>query len=239
PGDKITMLPPEAVDLYTLAAGKSVPAVSFYAEVSPTLDITATETRVESVWIEANLRHDTLEDVFNEVAVRARHVAHPFGTQLLKLHDWALHLEVERGRPDAGREQRPEFTFHVEGDRVEIVERKRGLPIDRVVSELMILVNSRWGRLLDERGWAAIFRSQQDGRVRLSTVSAPHQGLGVMHYVWASSPLRRYVDLINQRQLVAAAREEPPPYPRNSEALFAAMREFELVYEIYADFQRQ
>ena len=239
PGDKITMLPPEAIEHYTLAAGKDVPALSFYADFSPTLEIVGTESRVETVWIEANLRHDALERVFNDDAVRAREVAHAFGAQLLKLHDCAKRLEADRGRPDAGREPRAEYSFHVDGERVEITERKRGMPIDKVVSELMILVNSRWGRLLDEQDWAGIFRSQHEGRVRMSGAAAPHQGLGVSHYVWASSPLRRYVDLINQRQIVALVRGEPPAYARNSEALFAAMRDFELAYEIYGDFQRQ
>ncbi|MGH8663614.1 MAG: ribonuclease catalytic domain-containing protein [Burkholderiales bacterium] len=239
PGDKITMLPPEAIERYTLAAGKAVPALSFYAELSPALDIVATESCVEMVWIEANLRHDSLEHVFNEDAVRARRVEHAFGAQLLKLHDWAQRLEADRGRPDATREPRAEYSFRVGGEHVEIVERKRGLPIDKVVSELMILVNSHWGKLLDERDWPGVFRSQQEGRVKMSTAAAPHQGLGVSHYVWASSPLRRYVDLMNQRQLVALVRGEPPVYARNGENLFAAMRDFELAYEIYADFQRQ
>jgi exoribonuclease-2 len=239
PGDKITMLPPQAVERHTLAAGKHVAALSFYADVSPALDIVATESRVEMVWIEANLRHDTLEHVFNEHAVRARRVEHAFGAQLLKLHDWAQRLEADRGRPDSTREPRAEYTFNVEGERIEIVERKRGLPIDKVVSELMILVNSHWARLLDERDWPAVFRSQQEGRVKMSSAAAPHQGLGVSHYVWASSPLRRYVDLMNQRQLIALVRDETPVYTRNSESLFAAMRDFELAYEIYADFQRQ
>ena len=50
-----------------------------------------------------------------------------------------------------------------------------------------------------------LFRSQQDGRVKLAGVASAHQGLGVRHYIWASSPLRRYVDLVNQRQLIALA----------------------------------
>jgi exoribonuclease-2 len=239
PGDKITMLPPEIIERYTLVAGKRVPALSLYCELTPSLEIAATESRLEAVWIDANLRHDSLDTVFNAEAVAARQVAHPLGSALLKLHDWGQRLEGSRSRPDAAREPRAEFTFHVANERVEIVQRKRGAPIDKVVSELMILVNNHWGRVLDAQGWAAVFRSQQDGRVKMSSHAAPHQGLGVAHYVWASSPLRRYVDLINQRQLAALIRGEPPPYPRNSEALFAAMRDFELMYDIYADFQRQ
>ena len=240
PGDKITMLPPHAIERHTLSAGRSVPVLSFYVELTPDLELAATESRVETAWIEANLRHDTLEQVFNEAAVAARHVEHELGPQLLRLYDVAQRLEQKRDRPsEAGRDLRTEYTFHVENDRVSIVERKRGVPIDKVVSELMILVNSHWGRLLDEHRWPGVFRSQQDGRVRMSTTPAPHQGLGVSHYVWASSPLRRYVDLINQRQLIALVRGEAPVYAPNSEELFAAVRDFEVTYEIYADFQRQ
>jgi exoribonuclease-2 len=213
--------------------------VSFYAEVSPQLEIVATESRIEAVRIADNLRHDTLDVVFNAAAVALGRVEHPFGAELLALHRLAETLEAARTKGAPVREARTEYSFHVLGEHVEITERKRGSPIDRVVAELMILVNSRWAELLDQHEWSAIFRAQRDGKVRLSTAGAPHQGLGVERYIWASSPLRRYVDLINQRQLVALIRNQPPPYARNSEPLFAAMRAFELTYDIYADFQRQ
>ena len=239
PGNKITMLPHAAIERFTLSAGKSVPALSFYAEFSPELEMRSAESRVEAVWIEENLRHESLDDVFNEGAVAAGHVAHAYGAELLALHAIATRLEAARGRAEPAREGRPEYTFRVDNDRVDIVERRRGSPIDRVVSELMILVNTRWAKLLDDHDCAGVFRSQQDGRVKLAGVASAHQGLGVQHYIWASSPLRRYVDLINQRQLVALIHGEPPPYARNSEALFAAMRAFELAHEAYSDFQRQ
>jgi len=239
PGGKITMLPPGAVERYTLAAGRQLPVVSLYAEVSPDFDIVSTTSRVEAVRIEDNLRHDTLDVLFNAEAVECGVVDHPFGAELLALHAVAERLETARGKADTQREGRVEYNFHVDDGRISIVERERGSPIDKVVSELMILVNTRWAQMLDERNWAGVFRSQQEGRVKLAGVAAPHQGLGVSHYAWASSPLRRYVDLINQRQIVAAIRGEPAPYERNSEALFAAMRAFELAYDAYADFQRQ
>lgn len=50
--------------------------------------------------------------------------------------------------------------------------------------------------------------------------------------------MRRYVDFINQRQLVALLRGEAPPYARDSESLQTSMRNFETAYEIYGDFQR-
>jgi exoribonuclease-2 len=238
PGAKITMLPDAAIERYTLQAGRHAPALSFYADVSPQFEVESTQSRVESVFIAENLRHDGLDAAFNDDAVAAGQVDHPFGAELLALHRFAVQLEIGRGKADTGREARAEYAFRVENDRVNIVERQRGSPIDKVVSELMILVNSRWGKLLDDENLMGIFRSQREGRVKLGTSAAPHQGLGVTHYAWASSPLRRYVDLVNQRQLIALLLGEEPPYPRNSEALFGAVRAFELAYDAYADFQR-
>jgi len=80
-----------------------------------------------------------------------------------------------------------DFNFFVEGDRVRIVPRKRGAPLDKLVSELMILANSRWGELLAERDIAAIYRVQSTGKVRLSVHPEPHEGLGVRCYAWMSS----------------------------------------------------
>jgi exoribonuclease-2 len=102
----------------------------------------------------------------------------------------------------------------------------------------MIYVNAEWGRLLADSGVAGIYRSQGNGKVRMSTSPAPHQGLGVSQYAWISSPMRRYVDFINQRQLVALLRGEEPPYTRESESLHMFMRNFESTYEVYSDFQR-
>ena len=239
PGNKITMLPDDVIERFTLSAGKSVPALSFYAELTPELEMRAAESRIERIWVEENLRHHTLDAVFNEDAVAAGRIEHGYGAELLALAAIATRLEAGRGKADANREGRTEYTFKVENDRVAIDERRRGSPIDRVVAELMILVNNQWAQLLDTHGWTGVFRSQQDGRVRLATSASAHQGLGVQHYIWASSPLRRYVDLINQRQLIALLRGESPPYARNSEPLFAAMRAFELAHDAYNDYQRQ
>jgi exoribonuclease-2 len=72
----------------------------------------------------------------------------------------------------------------------------------------------------------------------MSTVAAAHEGLGVECYAWSSSPLRRYCDLLNQWQLIALLHNEAPPFPPKSADLLAAMRDFELTYAAYAEFQR-
>ena len=50
--------------------------------------------------------------------------------------------------------------------------------------------------------------------------------------------MRRYVDLINQRQIIALLRNEAPP-TRESNSLLIAMSNFEAAYGIYGEFQRQ
>ena len=238
PGDKITMLPEAFVERYTLAEGRSAPALSLYLDVGPDFRVRGTRSAVEQVRIAANLRHDVLEEQFNEETIAAEQRAFPFADALHVLWDLAGVLDAGRGRPESLRAVQMDYNFYVEDERVRIVARKRGSPIDTVVAEMMIFVNSEWGRLLAEAGVAAIYRSQNNGKVRMSTVPAAHQGLGVAQYIWASSPLRRYVDLVNQRQLIAWVRGEQPPYAPKSERLLTAMRDFEQAYEIYGEFQR-
>ncbi len=147
-------------------------------------------------------------------------------------------LEAARGKSADNSTQQIDYTFHVENDRITIGHRLRGSPIDKVVSELMILANSTWGKLLDDHKVAGIYRTQNNGKVKMSTVAAPHQGLGVAHYAWSSSPLRRYVDMVNQRQIISVLRGEPPAYARNDTALFSILSNFDAAYTTYNEFQR-
>ena len=102
----------------------------------------------------------------------------------------------------------------------------------------MIAANSAWGQLLAERDVAAIYRVQSSGKVRLSVHPEAHDSLGVACYAWMTSPLRRYVDLLNQWQLTAALGARRAPFARNSEALLSALRAFETVYARYDEHQR-
>jgi exoribonuclease-2 len=237
PGNKITMLPESVINQYTLSEGSERAALSMYVEVTPELEITGNRSAVERVRIAANLRHETLERAFNEERVTAGQIDCPFGAELLLLWQLAARLELRRGKEEPGL-ARADYNFQIENDRVSIVERKRGSPIDKVVSELMILVNTEWGRQLALNEIPALYRAQANGKVKMSTLPAPHQGLGVAQYIWASSPLRRYADLVNQRQLLAMYRHETPPYSQKDERLLVILRDFELAYEAYAEFQR-
>ena len=236
PGRKYTMLPEDVIARFSLDHGAAQPALSLYFEVSAEGLPKAVHSRLERIPIAANLRHaqyDTLNDAFEE----GRAAGLPYEAELRALWRVALALEKRRGRPSAGLAPL-DFSFFIEGERVRIVPRKRGAPLDKLVAELMILVNSSWGELLAERDIAAIYRVQSTGKVRLSVHPEPHEGLGLRCYAWMSSPLRRYVDLVNQWQLIAALQGRRPPYTRSSEALLSAMRAFELTAARYDEHQR-
>ena len=238
PGEKITMLPDPAVVHATLAEGRLCPVVSYYATFSTqTFELGNTRSAVERVHIEKNLRINELETYFDETAVSKGVADGLFGEELILLHKVAKSLGLRRGKNE-NEQDRVDYNFEINDGRIIITTRKRGNPIDTVVSELMIFVNSEWGKLLADNGVAAIYRVQQNMKTRMTTDALPHEGLGVSQYAWSSSPLRRYVDLVNQRQLIALMRGESPPYPKRSPALNEIARRFDVTYDAYNDFQR-
>jgi exoribonuclease-2 len=246
PGNKITMMPDEVVEHFTLAAGRTCPAVSLYLDVSAALAITSHESRVELVPIVANLRHHDIEPVFNEETLEHGLPEFEWKRELTLLWDLATILEAGRGKPSANQNQ-VDFSFYVDwhthtGDgpgHVTITQRRRGSPLDKLVAELMIFANATWGKLLDEAGVPGLYRAQNGGKVRMTTTAEPHDALGVDCYAWSSSPLRRYVDLVNQWQIIAVLGGTAPAFAPKSPDLFAAMRDFELTYAAYNEFQRQ
>jgi exoribonuclease II len=235
PGRKFTMLPADVIARFSLDHGGELPAVSLYVDLAEDHSVRARHTRLERVPVVANLRHVDY-DVLNEAFEQDAPSELPFAEDLRTLWRAAKALEARRGRPSAGSAL--DYNFHVEGERVRIVPRKRGAPLDKLVSEMMILANSTWGELLAERDVAALYRVQSTGKVRFSVHPEAHEGLGVSCYAWMSSPLRRYVDLVNQWQLAAALAGRKAPFARNSEALLTALRAFEVTYARYDEHQR-
>ena len=155
------------------------------------------------------------------------------------LWELASVLEAGRGRPESPRTLQMDYNFYVENERVRIVARRRGSPIDKVVSEMMILVNSEWGRLLAEAGVTAIYRvaEQRQGAHVHGARRAPGAGRGAVHLgQLAAAPLRGPGQPAPAHRL--GARRAAALYAPESERLLTAMRDFELAYEVYAEFQR-
>ena len=265
PGYKITMLPDEVVNAYTLLEGGDRPAVSLYARFDEaTLALQSTETKLERVPIVANLRHDQLDAVVTQpwledasfASDNTPETAAGLRVPLSFLFRLAKHLkaqrEVVRGKPE--NFNRPDYNFRLVGndgeptgnEPVQISTRQRGAPLDLIVSEAMILANSSWGGWLGELGVPGLYRSQASLapgiKVRMGTRALPHAGLGVKSYAWSTSPLRRYTDLVNQWQIIAAARHGKTaalaaPFKPKDADLFSILSGFDAAYATYNAYQ--
>ncbi|MDE1713667.1 RNB domain-containing ribonuclease, partial (plasmid) [Chromobacterium amazonense] len=106
-------------------------------------------------------------------------VDYPFKRELVWLWQFAEALEKRRGKYDPTRPVQHDYNIDVADGVVSITIRKRGAPMDKLVSELMILANSEWGRMLAEADIPAMYRAQSMGKVRMTTRPEPHMGLGV------------------------------------------------------------
>ncbi|MCE2856335.1 MAG: RNB domain-containing ribonuclease [Comamonadaceae bacterium] len=267
PGYKITMLPDDVVQSYTLAEGQACPAVSLYVTLDEaTLAIQHTETKLERVHIAANLRHDQLDQWVTQEWLEDSQPAARDNAPLLGLtHSelaffWRLaqHLkagrEVVRGKPETFN--RPDYNFRLQlansdapplgNETVLISVRQRGSPLDLIVAEAMILANSTWGQWLASLGVPAIYRSQASLspgiKVRMGTKALPHAGIGVPAYAWSTSPLRRYTDLVNQWQIIACVQHGTTaalaaPFKPKDAQLFAIISAFEAAYSAYNSYQ--
>lgn len=269
PGHKITMLPDALVQHYTLAEGKDCPALSLYVKINEaTLSLESSETRLERVPIAHNLRHDQLDSIVSEAWLTRRDPEPPISSHigseplsnlrgvLSFLYRLASHLKAQReqvrGKPETFN--RPDYNFRVavQGDAptgdepVDITVRRRGAPLDLIVAECMIVANSTWGQWLAQYGVPGIYRSQASlapgVKVRMGTKALPHAGIGVKSYAWSTSPLRRYVDMVNQWQLIACVRHgataalAAPFKPKDAE-LFGIVSSFDAAYTAYNGFQ--
>lgn len=258
PGDKITMLPDDVVDVFTLKEGDYRPALSLYIIVKrDTQEIVANETRAEYVYVKSNLRHNTLDELVTEDALAAGTGDYPHKDDIAALWPLAQALFERRQVARAGYglkrevQRNTDYNFYVEGEHVSITPRRRGSPLDLIVSELAILANSTWGAFLHDHSVPGIYRTQRafgmpsgPKRTRMQTSAAPHEGLGVPQYAWSTSPLRRYVDLVNQWQLLACVQHGvtaklAAPFKQKDADLYAVVQGFDDTYAAYADHQRR
>src|SRR5205814_2782409 len=222
-------------------------------------------TRLERVPIAVNLRHDELDAHLSEAWLEDAKVPGPdvpepaqrFRAELSFLFRLAKQLkaqrEIVRGKPE--NFNRPDYNFRLDGndgreprgdERVGITTRQRGAPLDLIVAEAMILANSTWGGWLADCGVPGIYRAQASlapgVKVRMGVKPAPHAGMGVAQYTWATSPLRRYVDLVNQWQIIACARHGRTaalvaPFKPRDAALFSIISAFDSAYTAYNGYQ--
>jgi exoribonuclease-2 len=223
PDQKISMLPAALAEgLCSLKAGELRPAISTMVNLSPSKEIIDYEilpslinVKHQLTYYDVNLAADQNPDflILGEIAQKFRR---------RRLEGGAVQITV------------PEVNVWLADDQSITVNKiNRESPGRMLVSELMILANWLMAKFLVENGLPAIFRSQPEPRERLykgdegtlfqnwmqrrylsrfvlDYKSGKHSGLGLDAYVTATSPIRKYFDLITQRQIRAVLDLERP-----------------------------
>ena len=218
PEGRIDMFPRELVSgKLSLTAGDPRPALSLFATFNKE-DFTLIDYRFEVTLIRVskNLTYAEATEIFDQTQ---------WGNSLIALTNSLRSTRVEKG---AFIVQLPELKIRV-GDRegVSISKDYMDSPAHKVVSECMILMNRLSGDFFGKKEIPALFRSQTQeidpeareldpGEVlfpvrvikhlKPSFVTfAPeiHKSLGVACYLQMTSPIRRYTDLLMQRQLIS------------------------------------
>jgi len=223
PDHRIPMLPPVLAEgVCSLKAGEIRPAISTFIKVSPfgviqSYDICASVIRVrhQRTYYDVNLAADDETDIVN-----LRHVAEKFRD--FRLDQGAVQITL----PDVN-------VWLDENGAVNLSRLNRESPARLLVSEFMIMANWIMARFLRDNGMPAIFRSQPEPKERLykrnegslfqnwmqrrrlnrfvlDTKAEKHSGLGLDAYLTATSPIRKYFDLITQRQIRAVLGLEDP-----------------------------
>ena len=223
PDQKIPMLPANlAENTCSLKAGQLRPAISTMVRLSPSFDIVDYEVLPSLVKVEQQLTYYDVNLLADEKP------------DIVLLRDIAA--KFRQFRMDAGAIQISLPEIHVwigEDGEINVNKINRESPGRLLVSEFMIMANWLMAHFLAERNLPAIYRSQPKpkerlykgyeeslfqnmmqrrllNRFRLSSAPDHHSGLGLDAYVTATSPIRKYCDLITQRQIRAAHDLEAP-----------------------------
>jgi len=243
PDSKATMLPPIlSEDAASLSVGVDRPAMSFDVEVGP--DGTVGDVRVTRtvVRVAARLGYDEADAVLaapgdGSLDARLRHLSE-------------VAEALERGRLTAGALLlvAPDVDVRVGPDGAIALERlDPRSAARRIVTEAMVAAGTAAARIALAAGVPLIFRRQTGpdragelaGRViddpvgirrarmalrrgEIGLSPGRHFALGVDAYAQVTSPLRRYQDLANQRQLAAIADGRAAPHDETSLRAIAA-----------------
>lgn len=224
PERKIRMLP-ECLgdDAISLVADRDRPSFTFLVDVDRDFNITGHWMGPALIHVRRRLTYSEADELLEG----------PPWAQLLAI---ARSLRGQREKAGAVTLPFPRTTVKVgpEGQ-IEIERESPSAPSQVLVSEMMILGNRLSGEFLSAHAVPALFRSQPPPdkpipadteftpetlyrlrrlfrRGEIGLVPARHNGLGLDAYTQATSPIRRYCDLVVQRQLKSMLSTGEPFY---------------------------
>ena len=208
PETTVRMLPDRlATDAASLTAASDHNVLTTAVELSPTGELIKYAIAPERIRIGARLSYDEADRILaGDTAA-----ANPSTVVLLeRLRVATKQLRERRQAAGARLFQRREAKVTVNGDAIAIKIIDNNSPSRELVAECMVLSNHITARIAADRGVPMIYRVQTNSpedafahRARLSLYPEFHSGVGLDCYLQASSPIRRYVDLVAQRQIIS------------------------------------
>lgn len=236
PTSTVTMLPERiGCELASLKEGELRPSLSFEVRFAADGELRDWSFGGAQVKVRYRLDYEQVD------AILAAGTGHELAPALQALGPITERLRAERLAAGGFELNRPELKVHVADDVIEVKHIPPNTPSRRLVSELMILANRLTAEYALRHDIPIIYRVQDPPaqvvntlvdydpvafmnevrkikRTRLSTHPQAHTGLGLDLYTQVSSPIRRYADLVIQRQV--AAHVEGEPFPYTQEELF-------------------
>jgi exoribonuclease-2 len=210
PEATIRMLPDViACDRASLIAGVERPVLTTDLRLSAEGELLAASIYPSRLRVATRLDYDQTNRILSggEIGVDPA-----VATSVRRLDAIATKLRDRRRRAGAIFVQRRESKIRVCGDQIDIQVTDAHSPARLMVAEFMVLSNFVAARHAADNRIPIIYRVQPlnnaDGliqRPRLSLYPEFHAGIGLSHYAQVSSPIRRYADLVMQRQLIAGS----------------------------------
>jgi exoribonuclease II len=226
PETRLPMFPEEiSEDTLSLVAQKERPALSFLVDLSLAGEVRDCVIRPSRIRVRRRL---TYHEVDNFLAERDETLA--------ALVTLTGQLKARRLAQGGYELKLPEVwvSFNHQGG-IHVAVEDQETVSHQVVAEAMVLANWLAARFLEERRLPAIYRSQPEprepidtqepkdlvalwqdrrklSRVVMDLTPQPHWGLGLPVYTFATSPIRRYLDLVVHRQILSATNGGPPFY---------------------------
>jgi exoribonuclease-2 len=218
PETTIRMLPdPISCRAASLIAGEDRPVMTTDVRLSADGEVVEASIYPARIPIMRRLDYDQVDRI-----LESETSADETAATVVRLNAAALQLRQRRRTSGAVLVQRREAKVRVHGDEVEITVLDNASPGRTLVAEFMVLSNFVAARYAAANRIPIIYRVQPQlggdlasQRPRLSLHPEYHAGIGLDFYAQLSSPIRRYADLVLQRQLLgalASGNNESPIY---------------------------
>jgi exoribonuclease-2 len=207
PETTIRMLPdPISCRAASLIAGEDRPVLTTDVRLSADGELVEASIYPARIPIKRRLDYDQVDRI-----LEAGTCTDEAAVTISRLHAAATQLRERRRTAGAVLVQRREAKVRVRGDDVEVSVLDNASPGRTLVAEFMVLSNFVAARYAAANRIPIIYRVQPQlggdlasQRPRLSLHPEYHAGIGLDFYAQLSSPIRRYADLVLQRQLLGA-----------------------------------